>query len=73
MAGDLGCAVADLLRDGGLRGRIAPARYVDERVGLPTLTDILAELERPGATRARGSKRSPSLKASTSSRTSRRA
>ena len=48
MAGDLGCAVADLLRDDGLRKRIAPARYVDERVGLPTLTDILAELERPG-------------------------
>jgi uncharacterized protein len=48
MAGDLGCAVADLLRDEGLRKRIAPARYVDERVGLPTLTDILAELERPG-------------------------
>lgn len=48
MAGDLGCAVADLLRDDALRKRIAPARYVDERVGLPTLTDILAELERPG-------------------------
>jgi uncharacterized protein len=48
MAGDLGCAVADLLRDEGLRRRITPARYVDERVGLPTLTDILAELERPG-------------------------
>jgi uncharacterized protein len=48
MAGDLGCAVADLLRDDGLRKRIVPTRYVDERVGLPTLTDILAELERPG-------------------------
>ncbi|MHB8835641.1 MAG: Tex family protein [Candidatus Methylomirabilia bacterium] len=48
MAGDLGCAVADLLRDDGLRRRIAPSRYVDERVGLPTLHDILAELERPG-------------------------
>ncbi len=48
MAGDLGCTVADLLGDGALRKRIAPERYVDERVGLPTLTDILAELERPG-------------------------
>lgn len=48
MAADLGCAVADLLRDEVLRGRVDPARYVDERVGLPTLTDILAELERPG-------------------------
>ena len=36
------------MRDDGLRKRIVPARYVDERVGLPTLTDILAELERPG-------------------------
>jgi uncharacterized protein len=48
MAADLGCEVADLLRDDGLRRRIAPARYVDARVGLPTLADILAELERPG-------------------------
>jgi uncharacterized protein len=48
MAADLGCEVADLLRDAALRRRIDPARYVDERVGLPTLTDILAELERPG-------------------------
>jgi len=48
MAGDLGCGVADLLRDKALRQRIAPSRYVDARVGLPTLTDILAELERPG-------------------------
>ncbi len=48
MAEDLGCAVADLLREPALRGRIEPARYVDERIGLPTLTDILAELERPG-------------------------
>jgi uncharacterized protein len=48
MAADVGCAVADLLREAGPRARIVPARYVDERVGLPTLTDILAELERPG-------------------------
>jgi len=48
MAADVGCAVADLLREEGPRKRIVPTRYVDERIGLPTLTDILAELERPG-------------------------
>jgi uncharacterized protein len=48
MAGDVGCAVADLLREPALRARIEPGRYVDGEVGLPTLTDILAELERPG-------------------------
>ncbi len=48
MATDLGCAVADLLRRDDLRGRIRPERYVSGEVGLPTLTDILAELARPG-------------------------
>ncbi|HAK97206.1 MAG TPA: RNA-binding transcriptional accessory protein [Planctomycetes bacterium] len=48
MAGDLGCTVADLMRDGGLRGAIDPRRYVDAKVGLPTLADIMAELEKPG-------------------------
>ncbi len=48
MARDLGCGVQDLLRDEGLRKKIAPAKYVAEDVGLPTLNDILAELARPG-------------------------
>ena len=48
MAGDLNCSVADLLRDGELRKRIDPARYVTEEIGLPTLNDILAELAKPG-------------------------
>ncbi|MBU2602862.1 MAG: RNA-binding transcriptional accessory protein [Actinobacteria bacterium] len=48
MAADLGVKVADLLRDAGLRARIDPARYVSNAVGLPTLRDILAELEKPG-------------------------
>jgi len=48
MARDQGCAVADLLRDAERRRRIAPERYATERVGLPTLRDILAELEKPG-------------------------
>jgi uncharacterized protein len=48
MARDLGCALADLLRDESLRSRIDPARYVSEKAGLPTLQDILAELSKPG-------------------------
>lgn len=27
---------------------VQPARYVDERFGLPTITDVLRELEKPG-------------------------
>ncbi|MFB3820020.1 MAG: Tex family protein [Candidatus Methylomirabilales bacterium] len=48
MAGDLACSVADLMRAPELRGRIGLDAYVSDRVGLPTLTDILAELARPG-------------------------
>jgi uncharacterized protein len=48
MAQDLGCAVADLLSKTDLRKKIDPQRYVGGEVGLPTITDILAELEKPG-------------------------
>jgi len=48
MAADVGVKVADLLRDAGLRARVDLARYVTETVGLPTLRDIMAELEKPG-------------------------
>jgi len=48
MARDLGCRVGDLLADASVRARIAPEKYVTETVGLPTLTDILAELAKPG-------------------------
>jgi len=48
MASDLGCTVADLMDSEDLRGKIDPQRYVSRDVGLPTLTDILAELAKPG-------------------------
>src|SRR5262249_47724984 len=48
MAADLGVSVRDLMRNAGLRERIELQRYVTERVGLPTLNDILSELGRPG-------------------------
>ena len=48
MAADLGCTVADLMQKPALRQQIKPERYVSASVGLPTLTDILAELAKPG-------------------------
>lgn len=48
MSADLGCSVAELLRDSVRQRQIELTRYVNERVGLPTLQDILAELARPG-------------------------
>lgn len=48
MARDLKCGVADLLADESLRRQIEPDKYVTEKVGLPTLRDIMAELARPG-------------------------
>jgi len=48
MASDLGCTVTDLMRSPDRRARIKPEKYVSDTVGLPTLTDILAELAKPG-------------------------
>ena len=48
MAGDLSCSIKELLSDEELRQRIDPSKYVTETVGIPTLTDILAELAKPG-------------------------
>ncbi len=48
MARDLGLGVTDLLKNDILRKKIDPNRYVTDRVGIPTLTDILAELAKPG-------------------------
>jgi uncharacterized protein len=48
MARDLGHGVADLIKDPKLRQQIDLKRYVQGDVGLPTLQDILKELEKPG-------------------------
>jgi len=48
MAADVACSIADLIRSRELRGKIDPNKYVSETVGLPTLTDILDELAKPG-------------------------
>mgnify|MGYP000379549205 CR=1 FL=1 len=48
MAKDLGCTVQDLIDQPKLRKQIDLRRYTSETVGLPTLTDIMKELEKPG-------------------------
>ena len=48
MAKDLGCSVSDLMREDELRKTIDLNRYATDSVGIPTLTDIIAELARPG-------------------------
>ena len=48
IAKDMKCSVTDLIQNKELRSRIDIKKYVTDQVGLPTLTDILAELEKPG-------------------------
>lgn len=48
MAGDLNCSVSDLLQSAELRKQLDLKKYVSAKVGLPTLNDIKAELEKPG-------------------------
>jgi uncharacterized protein len=48
MASDLGCPLSDLMKDANLRNKIDLSRYVTDSVGMPTLTDILSELAKPG-------------------------
>lgn len=48
MAKDLGCTIQDLIKDGSLRQKIQLNKYVTDKVGLPTLQDIVEELAKPG-------------------------
>ena len=48
MAQDLKCSVTDLMHDEKIREKIDPKKYVTEKVGIPTLTDIVGELAKPG-------------------------
>ena len=42
------CSVEDLIKNKEIRNKIDIKKYVSDKVGLPTLTDIMAELEKPG-------------------------
>ena len=48
MARDQGCTIKELIASPGLRRNIRLDRYVTDRIGLPSLKDILGELEKPG-------------------------
>ena len=48
IAKDMKCSVEDLIKNKELRNKIDIKRYVTDQVGLPTLTDIMEELEKPG-------------------------
>lgn len=48
MAKDLNCSVQDLIQNPNLRNSIQLEKYVTDAIGMPTLTDILGELTKPG-------------------------
>jgi len=48
MANDLSCTPADLITNPDLRKNIVIGNYTDEKIGLPTLSDIMNELSKPG-------------------------
>lgn len=48
IARDMGVKVADLIGNDTLCDKIEPMRYVDSKAGLPTITDIIQELKKPG-------------------------
>ena len=48
MAKDLKCSVAELISNKKLKQQLSLEKYVSEKVGMPTLTDIMDELDKPG-------------------------
>ena len=48
MAKDNGCTVVELIKDKNRQKQVELKRYVTTDVGMPTLTDIMSELEKPG-------------------------
>lgn len=48
MAAALGTGTRQLVGNAGLAEKLQPQKFVDDRFGLPTITDILAELAKPG-------------------------
>lgn len=48
MAHDLGCTVDTLIADKELRRKVELKKYVTTEVGMPTLQDIMQELDKPG-------------------------
>jgi protein Tex len=48
MAEDMGAEIDDLIKKDDLRKKVELKKYVTDNTGLPTLTDIIEELAKPG-------------------------
>ena len=48
MAKDCGCDISELINNKKKRQSINLSHYISEKVGMPTLTDIMNELDKPG-------------------------
>ena len=48
MANDLGCTVEELIAQKELKRKLDLKRYLTDEVGMPTLNDIMEELDKPG-------------------------
>jgi len=48
MANDLHCSIRDLIREKTIRHTIKLDRYISNKTGMPTLLDIMQELDKPG-------------------------
>ncbi|GHT01750.1 RNA-binding protein [Bacteroidia bacterium] len=48
MAKDLNCSVDELIKQSALKSQIKLEKYVNDKTGMPTLVDILSELDKPG-------------------------
>ncbi|MDR3062284.1 MAG: RNA-binding transcriptional accessory protein [Dysgonamonadaceae bacterium] len=48
MARELNCSVSELIADKELKRKIKPEKYVSDKTGMPTLLDIMEELDKPG-------------------------
>lgn len=48
MAKDLGCSIKELIENKELKKNLNLNKYVNDKVGLPTLNDIIEELDKPG-------------------------
>jgi uncharacterized protein len=58
IAKDLNCSVTDLINDKSWRTKIQIEKYVTEKTGMPTLLDIMDELDKPGRDPRQGIKAS---------------
>ena len=48
MAKDMGCTVQELIRKPEIRKSVPLEKYATDKIGMPTLTDIMKELDKPG-------------------------